>query len=192
MRYLIALLLLLSACRTPGAFLASPLVGEVKAALSSTQIEVPRFVFRNEPTMSNGARAVCYENYIVIMGEGQEALDYYIAHESVHWYIDDSPYAGLPHFIEEGLADWIACGLLGLREARIEENARIGTMAIDPRHMGVGIDGWTHLPLEIRRSHARAGFDLVNRLGLAKLRALAGAGADPLGYLHAAGILETR
>jgi hypothetical protein len=50
----------------------------------------------------------------------------------VRWYIDDSPYANLPHFIEEGLADWIACDLTGGLKHRIAESVQIGTLSIYP------------------------------------------------------------
>ncbi len=191
MRCLLLLPFLFAACQAPGEVITSPLVDEVKSALESTRSEAPRLVLGEEPTMPNGARAVCYENYIVIMGEGQDSLDFFLAHELVHWYIDDSPYAGLPHFIEEGLADWISCEVTGVLEARIAESVQIGTLSIDPRHLSVTSAGWSHLSRGEREALTRAGFDLVRRLGLAELRELLRAHSEPWGYVRAAGILET-
>ena len=140
MRYIIISLLLLSACRAPqGELLDSPLVPRVQVLLGSTRTEIPRLVLGDEPTLPGGAYARCYQDYILVMGDGQKRLDFVIAHELVHWYIDDSPYAGLPHFIEEGLADWVSCRMMGLMEARIHEAANIGELNIDPRHLELGV-----------------------------------------------------
>jgi hypothetical protein len=189
MRYLI-LLLTLAACRAPqGVVLDSPLAPQVQATLGSTRADLPRLVLDDAPTLPNGARAICYEDRIVLAAEGQAAFDFYVAHELVHWYIDDSPYAGLPHFIEEGLADWISCDLTGVLEDRIVESIAIETMSIDPRHLDVTAAGWSLLSRDERESLTRAGFDLVRRLGLSELRELREARVSARGYLHAAGIL---
>ncbi len=190
MRYIILLLLTLFGCRAPqGEILDSPFIQQVKTVLGSSRAEVPRLVFVDEPTMPGGARAVCYTDRIVIMGKGREFIDYYVAHELVHWYIDDSPYAGLPHFIEEGLADWIACDLTGVLEARIVEAAQIGTLAIDPRHLPLEAEEFMNLPYDASVDLTRAGFDLIRRLGLEKLRELLRDNAVPIDYLHAAGVV---
>ena len=188
-RCILFLPLIFAACRAPGEVITSPLVDEVKTALDSTRAEAPRLVLGEEPTLPGGARAICYENYIVIMGKGREALDYYLAHELVHWYIDDSPYAGLPHFIEEGLADWISCEVTGVLEARITEAAQIGTLSIDPRHLLLEAEAFMQLPYDASVGLTRAGFDIVRRLGMDELRGLAQDDAAPLDYLDAAGVL---
>jgi hypothetical protein len=191
MRYLPFLLLSFAACRAPGEVITSPLVGEVRTALDSTRAEAPRLVLDDEPTTPGGARAVCRDNHIRVMGKGQElSLDYYVAHELVHWYIDDSPYAGLPSFLEEGVADWIACDLTGVLDARIEESARIGSLSINPRHLSLDAEEFIQLPRETTSDLTRAGFDIVRRLGLPRLRELLQDDAAPLDYLRAAGILR--
>jgi hypothetical protein len=190
MRSLLLLpLIFAAACRAPqGEVITSPLVGEVRTALSSTRAEAPRLVLGEDATMPNGAVAICYENYIVVMGDGLDALDYYIAHELVHWYIDDSPYAGLPHFLEEGFADWIACDLTGTLDARRAETSQLGSLSINPRHLALDVEGWRRLPASDCDKLTRAGFDLVHRLGLEQLRELARAGSTPDDYLRVAGV----
>jgi len=193
MRYTILLLLTLTACRAPqGVVLDSPLALQVQATLGSTRADLPRLVLEDAPTLPNGARAICYEDRIVLAGEGQAEYDFFLAHELVHWYIDDSPYAGLPHFIEEGLADWISCDVTGVLRERIVESIAIGTLSIDPRHLDVTAAGWSCLSLDEREGLTRAGFDLVRRLGLAGIRELALQNGDSGVYLQRAGVLAGR
>jgi hypothetical protein len=192
MRYLV-LLLTLCACLAPGGeLLDSPLVPQVRAALESTRTEVPRVVYGEAATLPDGSHAACYSDHIIIMATGREALDHFTAHELVHWYIDESPYAGLPHFIEEGLADWIGCDLTGTLRHRVAESIQIGTLTIDPRHLSVDAEGWGLLTVREREDLTRAGFDVVKRLGLAKLRELATRSESVVGYLRESGVLEGR
>ena len=189
MRYLL-FLLLIAACRAPGEVMTSPLVGAVKTRLESTRAKAPRLVLDDEPTGPGGARGVCYDNHIRVMGEGQGlGLNYYIAHELVHWYTHDSPYEGLPLFIEEGLADWIACDLTGGLNSRIAENEQIGTLSIDPRHLWLDNAEFRQLPRDEYVDLTRAGFEIVRRLGLPRLRELLRDNAAPFDYLRAAGVI---
>jgi hypothetical protein len=189
MRYLL-FLLLIAACRAPGEVITSPLVGAVKTRLDSTRANAPRLVLRDEPTTLSGAPAVCYDNHIAIMGKGQGgAFHFCLAHELVHWYTNDSPYEGLPVFIEEGLADWIACDLTGGLNSRIAENEQIGTLSIDPRHLWLDNAEFIQLPRDETADLGRAGFEIVRRLGLPRLRELLQDDAEPLDYLRAAGMI---
>jgi len=187
MRGLVFLPLIFAACRAPGEVIMSPLVDEVKTALDSTRAEAPRLVLDDAPTLPSGARAICYENYIVITRDGQDSFDYYLAHELVHWYVGESPYAGLPHFIEEGL-DWIACDVTGVLEYRIAESSQIGSLSIDPRHLSIEAEAFMQLPRDPTVDLTHAGFDIVRRLGMDELRELGQDDAAPLDYLDAAGV----
>ena len=193
MRYLTLTLLPLSACLAPqGVMLDSPLAPLVRETLESTHTDLPILVLEDDATLPSGARASCHQDHIVLAREAQDEFDFFVAHELVHWYIDESPYAGLPHFIEEGLADWIACDLMGGLEGRIAQNIEIGTMSVDPRRLAVTGAGWSYLSREERQSLTRAGFDLVRRLGFEKLRVLLRENASPMDYLRAAGVAEGR
>jgi hypothetical protein len=151
MRYLILTLLPLSACLAPqGVMLDSPLAPLVRETLESTRTDLPILVLEDAATLPSGARASCHQDHIVLAREAQDEFDFFVAHELVHWYIDESPYAGLPHFIEEGLADWIACDLMGGLEGRIAQNIEIGTMSVDPRRLAVTGAGWSYAKTPLR------------------------------------------
>ena len=189
MRQLALLMLCLPGClMPPSEAVSSALVDHVKAELRSTRIDPPRLVLPDEARLPDGAFAICYENYIAVMGDGRENLEFYVTHELVHWYIDESAYAGLPHFIEEGLADWIACERVGLLDARISEMQRIGTLEIYPQYLGLDYPEWSRIPEDQQQALGRAGFDIVLRLGRDGLIEQLEAGAVPLDYLYAAGV----
>ncbi len=58
-------------------------------------------------------------------------------------------------------------------------------MSIDPRYINVTNQGWSHLSRDERKSLTRAGFEIVRRLGLPRLRELCEARASAWGYLRA-------
>jgi hypothetical protein len=191
MRHLhpIALLALLASCHSTIESRISPrLDAEVRSHLGSTREETPRFLLTSRERLRCGCIASCYDDYIVVAVDGHDTLDFFVAHELVHWYVVDSPFAGMPLFLEEGLADWIACDVTGHLEARIVESHLIGSVEIQPSHLYVDAAGWCELSSPVVEDLTRAGFDLIRRLGMERVRELALQGASADVYLREAGV----
>lgn len=99
-------------------------------------------------------------------------LERAVAHELVHWYGDDTWVAELPHFVEEGVAEHVALELAGggieAVEGRPDWRALLHTR----------FEEWRGLPrAEARRRYAWA-YELVRRVGLERVRELAGADVE--------------
>lgn len=142
------------------------------------------------------ARAVCYERRIELKPSAVElkpsAVEYYVAHELVHWYMPGSSFDGLPHFVEEGLADFVALQLFGLVSARERENAAIGSVTVPTAALDADSRVWFTLPDETKLALTRLGFTVVSRLGMDGLQTRAAASEGPWSYLQGAGIdIET-
>ena len=135
----------------------------------------------------DGARGVCYEHRIELASAG-EFLDVFVAHELVHWYADGSSYDAMPHFVEEGLADYLSLELFGLLEGRRQEHRRLGTQSTTTRALEADVGRYFELPDEESTAASRVGFEVVSRMGLERVRELARQGAGAWDYLHAAGM----
>lgn len=155
----------------------------VRATLCSTRTDPPE-VWVVERDLGE-ARGTCFERHIEVI---PSAVEYHLAHELVHWYVPGSPYDELPHFVEEGLADFVALELLGLTEARKEEHRRIGDLTVRADGLNADDRTWSELPADEERMLTRLGFEVVSRVGLDRLRTLAADRAGPLTYLEAAGL----
>ena len=135
------------------------------------------------PTV-DGVLAVTYTTRIVL---GRDALrwpDPYLAHELVHWWIDASPYRGLPHFVEEGLAMALSYDLLPddlARHAGWLTRNRDATAT--PQELELTPQAWHRLPRADAERLTALGYRAVRRVGLPRLRALAAARAPPDAYL---------
>ena len=164
------------------------LAAEVRDRIESMRRDLPPVHVLSAPRTSDGAFAVCYDDRIVLGRDALADRRFWVAHELVHWFIDASPLAGLPHFVEEGVADWISCELTGLLTARFAEADRIGRLRVPREHLALSAREAGSLPLADRETLDRAGFDIVRRLGLERLHELAARGAAPDAYLFAAGI----
>ena len=165
------------------------LAPEIRLALASDRDD--RIVVWAVDTSAESPRnalGICYERRIDLMREAIPHTRTILAHELVHWYVRESPYAGMPYFVEEGLADWLATGIGGLRPARDEELQRMGSVTVTLQHLAYDYDGYCTLSLEQARAIGRLGYHVVSRIGLERLRELAESCAEPVDYLDAAGL----
>lgn len=120
---------------------------------------------------------------------GCDALDsprFYLAHELAHWYARDSPFAGLPAFLEEGLADWVAQAVLGKPDARHLQTWSMGSISIPSEDLFASRRNWRDLSLERSDAAMRLGYEVVRELGLETIAEMAASGAGPLDYVNAA------
>ena len=108
-----------------------------------------------------------------------------VAHELVHWYIEGSPFDGIPYFVEEGLADYLSLELVGIAHGRELENLALGSLTVTRPGLDADRRGWHELPEAESQALARLGFEVVSRVGLPRLRALADRGAPGWDYLEA-------
>ncbi len=158
------------------------------------EVRAPLLAQRDEPPVIwvvdhdlGGVRGKCFENRIELASAG-EFVRVVVAHELVHWYIDGSPFDGMPQFVEEGLADYLSLELSGLVDARSRENQAIGALTVTRAGLDADVRAFLDLPREESRPLVRSGFEVVSKLGLERLRELAEAGAGPWDYLDAAGL----
>lgn len=98
-------------------------------------------------------------------------------HELVHWYGDGTWIDSLPLYVEEGVADYLSCERIGALEARSTEKALAPGTTLDLN--------WLHTvtPHEWQKADAaqtefmrRAGFAVVYRIGIPRLREAASLG----------------
>lgn len=157
---------------------------QVRDTLRSTRSDLPVVWVVDRDLDAIG---VCFERRIELMAAGTIEPTCLI-HELVHWYIPGSPFEGMPHFLQEGLCDFVALGFMGLLEARRRENDAIGALTVPSASLGMGTRDWFDLPRETRQDLSRLGFEVVSRLGLDRTEALAAARAEPLGYIQEAQI----
>ena len=116
-----------------------------------------------------------------------DAPRYFMVHELVHWYGGtDSPYEGLPCYVEEGLADWIGCELTDRTRFRETEHRQFGKLTVQEDDLNASGDDFHYLPDDRGEAVGRLGFEVVRALGLERLKQMAKDGAKPIDYLNAA------
>jgi hypothetical protein len=155
----------------------------VRDTLEATRNELPELWIVERDL--GGLRAICYERRIElspIVGE------YHVLHELVHWYMPGSAFDGLPHFVEEGLCDFVALDMLGMVEGRRREHDTIERLTVPLASLDVNSRNFVRLPGKTRENLTRLGFEVVSRLGLDRVRALVAVGTSPLGYIEDSGI----
>jgi len=112
---------------------------------------------------------------IHIGDESVAQANFAIAHELVHWYAS-GPWERLPHALEEGLADWIALELVPewreIREAELD--AILAEITPERRALALAIRERTleATPAQVRSDSYAVGYEVVRRLGVARMRAL--------------------
>ena len=112
---------------------------------------------------------------------------YFMVHELVHWYGGtDSPYADLPCYVEEGLADWIGGEFTNRTRFREAEHLQMGKLIVSENDLNASGDDFHYLPDDRGEAVGRLGFEVVRALGLDRLKRMAGDGAEPMDYLNAA------
>lgn len=91
-----------------------------------------------------------------------------LGHELVHWYAV-GVWDGLSPVIEEGLADFVACGFFpdGV-ELRAEENRALG-ITIDPTAFELDLEAFQALSSEAEDVARRRAFELVRVVGVERL-----------------------
>lgn len=109
---------------------------------------------------------------------------YYVAHELGHWLLRESPYEGVPTFVEEGIVDSIALELLGTLEARHAELAKTEPQPLPLAAILASREDYPHDDSSLQAS--LLGTEVVRRLGLEEIRRLRERGAGPLEYVSAA------
>ncbi len=134
-----------------------------------------------------GPLAVCVADRVMIGRNGRPQLEYVVAHELVHWYVVDSPYAPIPISVEEGLAEYVSFTVLG-RTAELDSDlTTTGTFSVPGSAFYPGEEHWYALTLEEGQRARKAMYSIVRVLGLEGVRALAEDGADePMDYVDAA------
>lgn len=115
------------------------------------------------------------DRHIVISNLGLMQARFAIAHELVHWYASRT-WDRLPHAVEEGLADSIALKLAPewkqIRE--LELDLRLNEITPERRALALQVTErqWEAAPTQVREDAYAVGFEIVQRLGVARLRAL--------------------
>ena len=109
---------------------------------------------------------------------------YYVAHELAHWLLRESPYEGVPTFVEEGLADTVALELLGHLEARHAELVDAEPRPLPRSAILASREEYLHDDSSMQAS--LLGTEVVRRLGFDEIRRLRARDADPFEYVNAA------
>ncbi len=106
-----------------------------------------------------------------------------MAHELTHWYAEESPFAGLPRVVEEGLAHWVKLEFTGGPGLRDMWNERVQHTAIPSDDVQVDDGTWLDLDHERLAELTLFGYRIVEQIGLSRMREMAAANAGPLDYL---------
>jgi hypothetical protein len=115
-----------------------------------------------------------------------ESPQFCLAHELAHWFTPESPFDGLPPYVLEGLADFVALRIRGYPDARHKENLLIGTISVPTADLLATGKAWQALPTDRSLAASRIGSEVVVQLGLERLKQLAAAHAHPLDYVSEA------
>ncbi len=113
---------------------------------------------------------------IELGADAREVLPYALAHELVHWHMGGTLWDALPQTLEEGLADHL--GVLLVPEARAEREAWLrehvrAAHAFDwDALFALTERDWAQTPRATKDATYVLGRFLVERIGLAELRAL--------------------
>lgn len=133
---------------------------------------------RRSARVESGAYASCRTDAVHL---GTDALAYpeaYLAHELVHWYFDFTPYRNAPHFINEGIAQWVA-----VQHFSVHEWAEVPVV---PREwLDYSAEDHVKLSSAERVRFLQFGYQVVRSLGLPEVRRLADQLASPEEYLAA-------
>jgi len=135
-----------------------------------------------------GIDSAPYATQIEINPPAMNDIAYWLGRGATHWYVVDSPYEGLPLWVEVGLGDWIGLEYYGLQHARRQEIEAHGPIAFDEKSLVADRLDWESLFADEVIGLTYLGFSVVDRLGLEEVARLATAGADSHAYLRAARI----
>ncbi len=160
--------------------LADHLSAPVSAELGVER--TPQFVIHHIPShhaigllVARDGEGKILDRRIHIGDESVAQAPFAIAHELVHWYAS-GPWERLPHALEEGLADWIALQLVpevrAIREAELD--AILAEITPERRALALAISKrtWAATPTQVRSDSYAVGYEIVRRLGVARMRAL--------------------
>jgi len=160
----------------------------IKQRLASTRTDKPQvWVLASARAHSNGAFGACGTDRIQLGYDALVDLRTILVHELVHWYAEESPFADLPHFIEEGLADYLALESTRVANGLSADFTLTGTFDISVREFSMTNLEARSLPVERNRELRDVGCCVVSHLGLDRVRELAAGNAQPADYLAEAG-----
>jgi hypothetical protein len=161
---------------------------EIRQRLDSRRVDKPVVWLLASPRAhSNGSVGVCGPDRIQLGSDALDDLRTVLVHELVHWYAEDSPFADLPHFIEEGLANYLALEYERVAEGLGADFTLTGTYEISLSEFSMTGFEARSLPLEKNLELRDVGCCVVSALGLDRVRELAAGGAAPQDYLVEAG-----
>jgi hypothetical protein len=206
MKHLLPLALLIvpcSSCRVGQPIEAdsreAELAAQVKELLDSERDELPRLAIREQfrHRYPDGTyyedmpvRGYASEEHIGLKPDLGEHYEEVLIHELTHWYVTGSPYDGIPGALEEGLAAWVAWDFTGLLPDGRKELSELGVVLVQWELLYSRWDDGTPLKRPGAGGAAAAGFEVVRRLGLDRVRELQRAGADMDDFLIEAGLIR--
>lgn len=157
---------------------------ELAERLDSTRADQPTvWLLASARAHPNGAFAACGTDRIQLGNDALLDLPGILVHELVHWYARESPYDGLPHFIEEGLAEYLALELTRVANGHDAESSLSGSFSVSIREFSMTGREARSLPPEKIVSLRDVGCLVVSGLGLERVRELHAEGAEPAVYL---------
>lgn len=165
---------------------------EIKERLESTRADLPQvWLLASARAHLNGALGACGPDRIQLGFDALLDLQGVLMHELVHWYVLDSPFAGLPHFIEEGLADYLAVEMTSVATGLGADFTLSASYKVSIREFSMTGAEARSLPMERYIELCEVGACVVSLLGLERVRELAAANAEPVSYLAAMGTLSS-
>jgi len=165
---------------------ALPVADRVRQRLgSSREGGVVVHVFAHQDPSDNSYGG-CSDVRIRLNPSALSNIEFALAHECAHWYAVGSPFEGMPLWMEEGLADWISCEVVGALEFRRLEIQNIGKFTSSSALFLAGRTRWQTMSVDEIRTLTFIGFMVVDSIGLDEVARLARARSETNDYLRAA------
>lgn len=158
------------------------LVPQVRQVLESPRTDLPRVRVLRSARARYGDYATCYSNRIDLGADAMPGVNRVTAHELVHWYAQGTAFEGLPTWMEEGLAEYVAASLV---RAVVTPAELVETWS---RADWYEDRAWRRLQKNERHRLGEIGALVVARLGIDRVRKLAEARVAPTCYLWLAGL----
>lgn len=157
---------------------------EIKERLESTRADAPAvWVLASARAHTNGALAACGPDRIQLGFDALVDLRAILVHELVHWYARQSPFSSLPHFMEEGLADYIALEFSRAANGLDPEFTLTGSFNVSIGEFSMTALEASSLPPEKAVALRELGCFIVSHLGLPLVAQLAAEGVEPVMYM---------
>jgi hypothetical protein len=165
---------------------ALPVAERVRQRLGSTREGgvVIHVLAHQDP--SDNSYGGCSDVRISLNPSALSNIEFALAHECAHWYAVGSPFDGMPLWMEEGLADWISCEVVGALEFRRLEIQGIGKFRTNSTLFLAGRTRWQTMSVDEIRTLTFLGFMVVDTIGLEEVARLARERSETNDYLRAA------